>query len=130
VGESELVRISIFVVPRATVVPVPVPPASGRAPFLSARAKPRIDRRRRVRVRLSCDQDCAVTLRLTARLRSRRTLRGPIVRRSLVAGRIAPVRLRLPAKPKSTLKTVWITGSVADAGGLRRSVKLPVTIPR
>ena len=131
VGESELVRVSIFVVPRpVAAVPITVTPAVRRAPFLNARAKPRIDRRRRVLVRLSCDQDCTLALRLTARLSSKRTLRGTVVRRSIASGTVVSLRLRLPSKPKSALKTVWITGTVANAGGLRRSVKLPVTVPR
>ena len=131
VGESELVRVSIFVVPRpAAAVPPTVTPATRRAPFLNARAKPRIDRRRRVLVRLSCDQDCIVALRLTARLQSKRTLRGTVVRRSIASGTVVSLRLRLPSKPRSALKTVWITGTAANAGGLRRSVKLPVTVPR
>ncbi len=128
-GESGLVRISIFVVPRPAAGPIAVTPTVQRAPFLNARAKPRIDRRRRVRVRLSCDQNCTVALRLTARLRSKRTLRGSVVRRKIVSGRVISLRLRLPRKPRSKLKTVWITGTVANAG-LRRRVKLPVTVPR
>jgi Bacterial Ig domain/WD40-like Beta Propeller Repeat len=129
-GESGLVRISIFVVPRPAAAPIVVSPAVQRAPFLSARAKPRIDRRRRVRVRLACDQNCTVALRLTARLQSKRTLRGTVVRRSLVTGRVVALRLRLPSKPRTRLKTVWITGTVTNAAGLRRSVKLPVTLPQ
>ena len=69
-------------------------------------------------------------MRLTAKLRTKRTLRGTIVRRSIVAGRVVSLRLRLPSKPRAALKTVWITGTVRNAGGLRRTVKLPVTLPR
>lgn len=131
VAESGLVRIAIFVVPRPAPAPTVAPPTVHRAPFVNARAKPRIDRRRRVRVRLSCDQDCTVALRLTARLnKSKRTLRGSVVRRSLESGRVVSLRLRLPRKPRAKLKTVWITGTVSNAQGLRRRVRLPVTVPR
>ena len=61
--------------PRRRAPPPPPgrgPPAGGAAPFLTARATPRLDRRRRVLVRLACDQDCSLSVRLTARLRSRR----------------------------------------------------------
>jgi hypothetical protein len=130
-GESDPVRVTIFVVPRPVAVPPPVAvPTVRRAPFLSARATPRLDRRRRTRVALSCDQDCTIAVRLTARLRSRRTLRGPVVRRSLAAGRELSLRLRLPTRPRSKPRTVWITGRVRNAAGDRRNVKLPVTISR
>ena len=128
-GESEAVRVTIFVVPRPAPLPG-VTPTGRRAPFLSARARPRLDRRRRATVRLSCEQACSISVRLTARLRSRRTLRGPVVRRSIAAGRVLSVRLRLPAKPRSAPKTVWITGSVRNAAGDVRTVKLPVTLRR
>ncbi len=129
-GESEPVRVTVFVVPRpAAAVGPPVVQVVRRAPFLNARATPRLDRRRRVLVKLSCDQDCTVALRLTGRLRTKRTLRGTIVRRKIVAGRVVSLRLRLPSKPRTALKTVWITGTVTNAG-LKRTVKLPVTLRR
>jgi hypothetical protein len=129
-GESEPVRVTIFVVPRpvATLPPLLKPTGEPRAPFLSARATPRLDRKRRTVVKLSCDQDCSLSVRLTARLRSKRTLKGPIVKRSLAAGRVVSIRLRLPRKPASRPKTVWISGTVRNAGGGVRSVKLPVTL--
>ena len=129
-GESEPVRVTVFVVPRPAVAAPPVLIPVARAPFLNARAKPRLDRRRRALVKLSCDQNCTVALRLTATLRTKRKLRGTIVRRSIVSGRVVSLRLRLPSKPRTALKTVWITGTVTSAGGLRRTVKLPVTLPR
>ncbi len=130
VGESEPVRVTVFVVPRPAVAAPAVLVPVARAPFLNARAKPRLDRRRRALVKLSCDQNCTVELRLTATLRTKRTLRGTIVRRSIASGRVVSLRLRLPSKPRTAIKTVWITGTVANAGGLRRTVKLPVTVPR
>jgi hypothetical protein len=130
VGESEPVRVTIFVVPRPAVAAPAVLVPVARAPFLNARAKPRLDRRRRALVRLSCDQNCTVALRLTARLRSKRTLRGTIIRRSIASGRVVSLRLRLPRKPGTALKTVWITGTVRNAAGLKRTVKLPVTLRR
>jgi hypothetical protein len=129
-GESDVVRMTIFVVPRPATTPPPVAPAVRGAPFLSARATPRLDRRRRSRVALSCDQDCVIAVRLTAKLRSRRTLRGPVVYRSLAAGHVLSLRLRLPSKPRSAPKTVWITGQVRNASGEARPVKLPVTLRR
>jgi hypothetical protein len=98
-----------------------------RAPFLSAKAKPRLDGRRRALVRLSCDQDCALAVRLTGRLGSKRTLKGPLVRRTLAARRVISLRLRLPRRPKGRLKTVWIVGNVRNAAGVR-AVKLPVRL--
>ncbi len=130
VAESELVRVTIFVVPRPTAAPQPaVRVPLQRAPFLSARAIPRLDGRRRARVRVSCDQDCTLAVRLTGRLRSKRALKGPLARRTLVARQVVSVRLRLPKKPHGRVKTVWIIGSVRNAVGVR-SVKLPVRLTR
>jgi Bacterial Ig domain/Dipeptidyl peptidase IV (DPP IV) N-terminal region/WD40-like Beta Propeller Repeat len=131
VAESESVRATIFVLARPVVLPAAKPPAAvRRAPFLSARATPRLDRRRRTLAQLSCDQDCSLVVRLTARLRSKRTLNGPQLRRSLAAGQVLSLRLRLPANPHGTVKTVWITGRVRNAVGDGRTVKLPVRLPR
>ena len=131
VAESESVRATIFVLPRPVVLPAAKPPvAVRRAPFLSARATPRLGARRRTLAQLSCDQDCSLVVRLTARLRSRRTLNGPRLRRSLAAGHVLSLHLRLPAKPRGTVKTVWITGRVRNAAGDVRTVKLPVRLPR
>jgi hypothetical protein len=131
VAESELVRATIFVLPRPVAASVPKPPVTvRRAPFLSARAMPRLDRRRRTLAQLSCDQDCSIVVRLTARLRSKRTLNGPQLRRSVAAGRVLSLQLRLPTKPRGTVKTVWITGHVRNAAGDVRTVKLPVRLPR
>jgi hypothetical protein len=125
------VRATIFVLPRPVVLPAAKPPVTvRRAPFLSARATPRLDRRRRTLAQLSCDQDCSLVVRLTARLRSKRTLNGPQVKRSVAAGRVLSLHLRLPTKPRGTVKTVWITGRVRNATGDARTVKLPVRLPR
>ncbi len=86
-AESELVRVTLFVLTRPVpTVAVKPPAATPRAPFLSARATPRLDRRRRTLVRLSCDQPCSIAVRLTARLRSRRTIKGPQVKRNVRRG--------------------------------------------
>jgi hypothetical protein len=131
VYESEIVKLTVFVLSRpAPVATVKPPVAVQRAPFLSARAMPRLDRRRRALARLSCDQDCSIVVRLTARLRSKRTLNGPQLKRSASAGHVLSLRLRLPAKPRGTLKTVWITGRVRNTAGDVRTVKLPVRLPR
>jgi hypothetical protein len=131
ISDSDTVRVTIFVLPR----PAPsgaVKPATAarRAAFLSARATPRLDRKRRTLVRLSCDQDCSIVVRLTARLRSKRTLNGPQVTRSAKAGHVLTLHLRLPTKPRGTVRTVWITGRVRNTAGDLRTVKLPVSLPR
>jgi hypothetical protein len=126
--ESEPVRLTIFVVPRpvVTLPPLLTPATPARAPFLSARAKPRLDRHRRTRVRLSCDAPCRIAVRLTARVRHvKRRLRGRVVRRTLAARRVVSVRLKLPRRPRGHVRSVWITGTVRNAAGSRR-VKLPV----
>src|SRR4051794_7370655 len=127
-GESETVRVTIFVVPRPATRGPPPLAAVTLAPFLSARATPRLDRKRSALVRLSCDQDCRFEVRLTARLRSRRTVMGKLARRSLTAGHVLALRLRLPRKPSGRLRSVWVTGTVANAAGRRRAVKLPVLL--
>ena len=98
------------------------------APFLSATATPRLDRKRTTLIRISCDQDCSLTVRLSARLRTRKSFTGPQVKRVLRAKQVVKLRLRLPAKPRGTLKTVWVTGIVRNAAGDTRSVKLPVRL--
>ena len=134
VSESELIRVSILVARRSLPAPRPatgtvVPVA--QAPFLTARTTPRLDRRRRTLVRLSCDQPCSMTVRLEARLRaSKRVLTGPSVKRSLRARAELAVRLRLPTKPRGTLRSIWITGRVRNAAGDVRAVRLPVRLPR
>ena len=82
-------------------------------------------------VALACDQDCSLTVRLTAKLRSsKRRLNGPRLKRTVVAGRTVRLRLRLPRKPAGKVKTVWVTGYVRNAAGDVRTVKLPVRRPR
>ncbi len=134
VSESELIRISIVVTRRPAAAPRPVPIASppvAQAPFLTARAAPRLDRRRRVLARLSCDQACSLTVHLQARVRgSRGTLKGKAVKRSISARGVLAVRLRLPTKPRGSLRSVWIIGRVRNAAGEVRAVKLPVRLPR
>ena len=71
-------------------------------------------------------------MRLTAELKKPQedAPRARSSKRTLVAGRVLSLRLRLPTKPKGKLKTVWITGIVRNAAGESRSVKLPVRLPR
>jgi hypothetical protein len=130
---SEEVTVKLFVVPRpaaASVTPTPTP-AKPRAPFLTARATPKLDRQRTTLVKLQCDQACSFELRLTGQLKkSKKTLKGTLAKHSLASGRELSLRLRLPTKPKGTLKTVWITGTVRNAAGEARSVRLPVRLPR
>jgi hypothetical protein len=130
--DSEGFRVTVFVVPRP-VAPQPRtrPPVLVQgAPFLSATATPRLDRRRRTLVKVTCDQDCSLTVRLSAKLRTRRTFTGPLVKRTIMAKRVVRLRLRLPLKPRGTLKTVWVTGQVRNQAGATRGVKLPVRLPR
>jgi hypothetical protein len=136
-GLSEPVTVKIFVVPRpAATVVVPSPtPAAPRAPFLTARATPRLSRKRTTLVKLECDQSCTFAVRLTGHLKKARksrkkTVKGSVVRRSLPGHHVLSLRLRLPSKPKGTLKTVWILGTVRNAAGESRPVKLPVRVPR
>ncbi len=124
-SESALTRLTLFVVPRPVPIASPPPPPPRRAPFLSAMAKPRLDRSGRVLLRASCDQDCTLKLRLMVRLRSR-TVRGPFVTKS---GRTFTLHLRLH-KPVRSIKTAWVTGTVRNRTGDTRAVKLPVTLPR
>jgi hypothetical protein len=131
-AESELVRLTIFVVPRPRPVNPQIaalePPLPQRAPYLTAIAVPRLDARRHALVRLRCDLDCTFSVRLSARLRSsRRTLKGPLVRRSAPARGVIALRLRLPRKPKGRLRYVWVVGNVRSAAGVR-SVKIPVRL--
>jgi Big-like domain-containing protein/WD40 repeat protein len=131
---AEVYRVTVFVVPRpVATVPLPTlrPPVLVQgAPFLSARATPRLDRRRTTLIKVACDQDCSVVVRLSAKLRTKKTFVGPRVKRTLVASRVVSLRLRLPSKPRGRLKTVWVTGQVRNAAGDAGSVRLPVRLPR
>jgi Bacterial Ig domain/WD40-like Beta Propeller Repeat len=131
-GESDAVSVKIFVVPRAAAVLPSPPPAAPRAPFLTARATPKLDRKRTTLVKLACDQNCSFEVRLTGELKKpkKKSVKGSAVKRTLGAGGVLSLRLRLPTKPKGKLKTVWITGTVRNAAGAVRTVKLPVRLPR
>ena len=133
-GESEPVTVRIFVVRRAVQAS---PPAQSNgapvqiAPYLTARATPRLDRRRTTLVKLACDQNCSFAVRLTGTLkRPKKTLRGKRVSKNVAAGQVLRVRLRLPTKPKGKFKSLFITGTVRNAAGQKRAVKLPVRLPR
>jgi hypothetical protein len=131
--DSETFRVTVFVVPRPAITPAPAtrPPVLVQgAPFLSASATPRLNRRRTTLVKVSCDQDCSFTIRLSAKLRTRKSFAGPKIRRSLTAKQVVRLRLRLPSRPRGRLKTVWVTGKVRNAAGDARRVKLPVRLPR
>jgi hypothetical protein len=126
--------VTIFVVPRpvltAPLVGVRPPVLVQGAPFLSARATPRLDRKRTALVKLACDQDCSLAVHLSAKLRTNRSFAGAQVKRSIVASHVLTVRLRLPSKPRGKIKTVWVVGRVRNAAGEVRSVRLPVSLPR
>jgi hypothetical protein len=121
---SDVVRRSIFVVPR-NLGPVLVPQPKPRAPFLNARAAPRLDKRGRATLRAACDADCRVSLHLTAH--AGKTLNSRTLKRSLKAGRVATLRFTLRHRPKRRVKIAWIVGTVSGAGHSRK-VKLPVTL--
>lgn len=128
-AQSDVVRVTVFVVPRpAPITPSGKPPLTSVAPYLSLRVKPKLDRKRTALARLSCDQRCTFTVRIEGRMKSRnRAIKGTRLKRTLEPGRILALRLKLPAKPKGTVKSVWITGTVQGADGASRTVKLPVT---
>jgi len=135
-AESEVIKVLIFVVPRAagagppSVVPSPVGPV---APFLSLRVKPRLDRKRTTTARLTCDQACTFTVRLQGTVRVKKktkAIKGAVLKRALEPGRVLALKLKFPKKPVGTLKTAWIIGTVHGADGTTRAVKLPVAVPR
>ena len=112
---------------------IPSARASSSSPIrvLTARVAPRLDRKRKTLVKLACDQDCSFEVRLTGTLKKpKKTLRGTVLKRTLRAGQVLSVRLRLPTKPKGRLKSVYVTGTVRNAAGEKRDVKLPVRLPR
>jgi hypothetical protein len=133
-GESDLVTVRIFVVRPAGSPPPPPPPPNPVVkgpPYLTARAVPRLNRKRTTLVKLACDQDCRFTVRLTGTLkRPKKTLRGKAITKTVEAGKVLSLRLKLPAKPKGAFKSIYVTGTVRNAAGEQRVVKLPVRLPR
>ena len=133
---SDLVRVPVFVVPRPVAGGPPPstnrPAATVAAPFLSARVKPTLDRKRATLVRLACDQACSFTVRLEGTLRGKKKqpFKGKALKRALEPGRVLALRLKLPTKPKGRLKTVFITGTVRGETGASRPVKLAVAVRR
>jgi Tol biopolymer transport system component len=121
---SNLARVVVYVLGRT--VPASPPPPPPRAPYLSALEAPLLDRRGRGSLRLRCDADCSVRLRLVVRLRSRRRIDGPALERALRAGLVLTLELRGPAR--RLIRSAWVTGTVIDAAGRRRSFKIPVSI--
>jgi hypothetical protein len=110
----------------AIASPAPVRPAApARAPYLSALAPPRLDRRGRGWLRVRCDADCKVTLRFVVRLRDGRIIDGRRLSRTLAAGAVMRLRLRGPQRRR--VRTAWVRGTVTGAGG-RRTVKMPVGV--
>src|SRR5262249_49981192 len=124
--ESNLVRQSVFVVPR-NLGQVLVPQPAARAPFLNARAVPRLDRRGRAPLRAGCDHDCCLSLHLTAH--AGKTFNSKTLKRSLKAGRVATLKFTLRHRPRRRVRIAWIVGTVSGAGHTRK-VELPVTPPR
>jgi Tol biopolymer transport system component len=120
--------------PAAPSVPAPgpgpgVPPAvapPARAPYLSAVATPRLDRRGRGWLRVRCDADCSVSLRLVVRLRDDGTIVGRSLARTLAAGHVMQLRLRAPDSRR--LRSAWVRGTVKGRTGRARSVRIPVNV--
>lgn len=107
--------------PPAAVTPAVTP----RAPYLSAVAAPRLDRRGRGWLRVRCDVACSVALRLVVRVRGHR-IDGRVLERSLAAGTVLRLRLRGPAR--RLIRSAWVSGTARDASGLQRAVRIPVSI--
>ena len=90
---SEIVRVTVFVVPRPAA-PGPAPstntlPGAAAAPFLSARVKPALDRKRTTLARLACDQACSFRVRLEGTLRGKKMpFKGKVLKRALAADRV------------------------------------------
>jgi hypothetical protein len=114
------------VVPR-NLGPVLVAQPAPRAPFLNARAVPRLDRRGRTTLRASCDRDCRLSLHLTAR--AGKTFNSKTLKRTLKAGRVVKLKFKLRHRPRRRVRVAWIAGTVSGAGHARR-FKLLVTPPR
>ena len=66
----------------------------------------------------------------TLRGKKKKPFTGKALKRALTPDRVLALRLKLPAKPKGTLKTVFITGTVRGANGATRPVKLAVSVRR
>ena len=66
----------------------------------------------------------------TLRGKKKKPFKGKALKRALTPDRVLALRLKLPAKPKGTLKTVFITGTVRGANGATRPVKLAVSVRR
>ena len=137
-AQSDPVKVTVTVAPRPLPVVAPpdvTPAASTVAPFLSLREPPRLDRRRTVRLRFACDHACTVRLRLEGKVRVRgrkhpKKLRGKSLTKAVPTEGVRTLRLRLPSKPKGTLRSVYITGTVRGANHTLRKVKLPISLRR
>ena len=75
---------------------------------------------------------CSFTVRLEGTLRGKKKkpFTGKALKRALTPDRVLALRLKLPAKPKGKLKTVFIIGTVRGANGATRPVKLAVSVRR
>ena len=121
-GESDPVRVTIFVVqrPLAVAEPAPAPtPTVRRAPFLSARAAPWLNRRRRTRVRVVCDQDCTLTVRLTATVRRRRAARSSRAAGRAAAARSSAAAARAAAMRRAAMRAAATRPAAARATAMR-----------
>ncbi len=110
-------------VTRPPVVTTPAP--APRAPYLSAVAPPKLDRNGRGWLRVRCDLSCAFSLRLVVRVPGHR-IEGTVLERRLPAGEVLRLRLRGPARRR--IRSAWVTGTVRDAAGLHRAVRIPVDL--
>jgi hypothetical protein len=102
------------------------------APSLRWLSRVRVDRRGRARVRFLCNEQCKVSLRLRAKLRSGKTLAGPTRTISAPAGRRTTLTLTISRRGRrfSTIRvrSVTLVGTVKDPAGNRRSVRRAVSL--
>ncbi len=129
-----------------SVTPVPQPPlgppvtapttndrgaASDRdAPTVTWLSRPRVDRLGRVKVRVRCSEQCVLSLRLSTKLRSRKTVAGPTKTVTAAAARTTTITLAIRRRGQklslAQVRSVVAVGSVTDPAGNRRNLRRAV----
>jgi hypothetical protein len=93
-------------------------------------SRPRVDRLGRVKVRLRCSEQCVLSLRLSTKLRSRKTVVGPTKTVTAAAARATTITLAIRRRGQklslTQIRSVAATGSVKDAAGNRRNLRRAV----
>jgi hypothetical protein len=101
--------------------------ADRTAPTVRWLGRVRLDRHGRARARVRCSEPCLISLHLSAKLRSKRTLTGPIKTATGSPDRPTAVMLTLRRRGRSTplgrLGRVTVVGSVTDGAGNRRFLR-------